>query len=509
MQSRHARKLSAAVALGLALGLAGAASAQATDGAFDMTLRPVRGADGEVMAVEVQQTIAGPGPAAGGPLSFAAAVTYANVSHVADRIQHLEASDATGPLTLKVEEDPPAPGGMPYYRHWKAGRAVAYPVRIRYSALVQPAGGPNGPAFGIRTSGGGVSGSGGGFLMLPENAGTTVSRVHWDLSGLAPGSMASATFGDGDFTLEGPPSNLADGWLLAGPAHRLPADGASGFQAFWLGDPPFDAAAEMAWASKAYAYMARFYGYLQPPPAYRVYMRVLTTPPFGGGTALGPSFMLSMGEGAAPRALRETIFHEMSHQWVGPIAGPIDQIAWYAEGLNVFYTTLLPLRGGLTPVEAYLQQVNAEARDYYASPARNWSAAKIGQSGFSDELVRHTPYMRGALYWAELDYQIRQRTGGRRILDDMFRPLWIARRDGGRFDQSVIERAIAKALGPAAVQAFRDQMIDGTRDVVPPSGAFGPCFARIAVKFEGPRGPVDGFQWRRLPGLPDSICRKW
>jgi carboxypeptidase C (cathepsin A) len=485
-----------------------ARDAHATTAPFEITLRPVRDAGGEVSAIEVHETIPAAKNLAGAALRFSAPVTYAAVTHVADRIQSLKVQDADGLVPLETTEDPAASGGYPYYRHWTPSRPIKYPVEVSFSAGVQPAGSPRGPAFGIRPSAGGVSGSGGGFLLLPEISGATRTRLTWDLAGLAAGSVASTTYGDGNIEIDGGPEKLTQAWMLAGPAQRYTPSAGSQFHAFWLGDPPFDAKEEMHWAAKAYDYMARFYDYMQPP-AYRVYMRVLDTPPFGGGTALGNSFMLSMGKESARGSPRTTFFHEMSHQWVGGIEGPADQIAWYQEGLNVFYTTLLPLRGGLMSFEAYQSAINNTATEYYTSPARNWSQAQIGKVGFGDERVRHTPYNRGALYWAQLDWQIRRKSNGKRNLDSFFRPLWAQRQRGTPFDQAVIETQLAKEFGPDAVERFRAQLIDGVETVVPDSGAFGPCLARKAVVLDGPNGNVEGYQWERVTGVADVVCRKW
>jgi predicted metalloprotease with PDZ domain len=109
-------------------------------------------------------------------------------------------------------------------------------------------------------------------------------------------------------------------------------------------------------------------------PAFRVFKRVLDTPPYGGGTALENSFMLSMPEGSLRGSIEdthETFFHEMTHQWVGSIEGDPGTIAWFSEGLTVYYTLLLPLRAQLVPVHEYAARLNKEARNYYESPARN------------------------------------------------------------------------------------------------------------------------------------------
>jgi len=483
------------------------------DGSFNMTLRPVRDSAGEVTAIEVSQQLSDSSVAASATFSLAAPVTYAAVTGVADRIKSLDVRDAAGPIALRVEEDKPAAGGFPYYRHWRATRAVTSPITIKYTALVQPPGSPNGPAFGIRPAAGGVSGSGGGFLLLPENVHTTVSHVRWDLSGLAPGSIGVTTFGEGAFDLPGDPSELAQGWMMAGPLQHYSAPNTkSRFGAFWLGDPPFDAPHEMGWVAEAYAYLGKSFRYLDPVPDYRVFMRALDTPPFGGGTALGNSFMLSMGEGNLKGSIedtRETFFHEMSHQWVGQIEGSPGEIAWFVEGLNVYYTLLLPLRGGLVPVDEYALRLNKEARNYYESPARNWSAAKIAAVGFGNEQIRHTPYVRGALYFSNLDWQIRRKSHGKRNLDAFLYPMFVARQKGARFDQAVWESMLTRELGPEAVKEFRAALIEGTRTLEVAAPAFGPCFKREAVSMKSGTESTQGYHWTRVRSVPDARCRNW
>ena len=122
---------------------------------FEMVLRPVTNGQREVKGIVVHQEIHGTPAADGTPFTLIAPVTYAGVTHVADRIQSLDVHDAKGQISFKIEDDKPAQGGFPYYRHWRAERAVQFPVTVDYEALVQPAGSPNGPPFGIRPSGGG------------------------------------------------------------------------------------------------------------------------------------------------------------------------------------------------------------------------------------------------------------------------------------------------------------------------------------------------------------------
>jgi predicted metalloprotease with PDZ domain len=224
--------------------------------------------------------------------------------------------------------------------------------------------------------------------------------------------------------------------------------------------------------------------------------------------------MLSMSTAGSHGSIadrRETFFHEMTHQWVGDIEAAEGVKAWFVEGLTVYYTTVLPLRGGLIPIDEYAERVNRQAREYYESPARNWSAAKIAEIGFGDERTRHTPYMRGALYFADLDRQIRQRSHGRRDLDAFLCPMFVSRQRGVRFDVTAWESMLGKELGPRAVAEFRAELLDGTKTVVPADGAFGPCFSRVREKPPGDSNddnpPI--YQWARVTLVPDALCRAW
>ena len=61
---------------------------------------------------------------AGRPLTIAAPIIYPGAWKVAERIKDLKVTDADGEVPLAATDDPPQPGGFPYYRHWKAQRAV-------------------------------------------------------------------------------------------------------------------------------------------------------------------------------------------------------------------------------------------------------------------------------------------------------------------------------------------------------------------------------------------------
>ncbi len=493
----------------LVLLLAGVCAQALAADRFSTTLKPIRAGQAEVSAIAVTARLeAGEGQ----PLVLQAPIIYPGAWRVADRIQGMSVVDAQGPVPLEAKDDAPQPGGFPYYRRWTPTRAVTYPVTIQYTAAVQPVGDRNGPPFGIRPAAGGVSGLGAGFMVMPQSSQPADLSLSWDLSDLAPGSVAATSYAIGDAKLKGPISTIAQSWYLAGPAGRYPATGEGhGFTGFWLGTSPFDPAKELAYSAKLYAYLAKAFGYLGPEPEYRVFMRFLDTPPVGGGTAQPKSFMLSRASAPFdPKAEgpRETLAHEMIHQWTGGVAAPDGVSSWFSEGLTTFYTALLPMRGGFTTVDAYTTEINRIASGYQGSAAANWTAAKIAEHGFGSEDIRHVPYLRSALYFADIDARVRAKTKGKRKLDDVLAPMFVSRENGVRFDHAAWKAMVVKELGPQAAVEFEDRILEG-KPWTPVADAYGPCFTRVAKTYQVEGKAVAGYAWQRVASVPDKTCQRW
>ncbi len=493
----------ASLAVGVHAGLA-----QSPSPAFDAVFKPVRDGGPEVTAIAVTETLRG--LPSGKPLVLSAPVIYAGVPGVADRVKDLAVRDEQGAVPVTQSEDAKVPGGFPYYRHWTAARATAGAVTVSFRSLVQPPESPRGPPFGIRAVAGGVSGAGSGFLVFPDMSPADLS-VHWDLSDLAAGSAGIASWGEGDTHWRDTPRSLTQAWIIAGPVSRYPAAGsAKGFSAAWLGQAPFDAPAEMAWAGRLYAFFGQQYRYLNPPPPYRVFMRFIPNGP-GGGTALPRSFMLA-APASAPKpgatAPHNTLAHEMTHQWVGGIAEPDGINSWFSEGLTTYFSALVPKRGGFETLDEYAREINRISQSYYAYPARTWSAAKIAEAGFGDEAIRHIPYSRSALYFADIDAKIRAKSGGKRRLEDALQPIFKSRETDVKFDHATWTAFLTKELGADEAARWRRIVIDGEL-FTPGEHAFGPCFVRKPAAYTTPGQPTEGFSFERVPGTPDAKCLAW
>ena len=480
-------------------------------GTVEHVWKPVRDGGAEVTAIEVRTVVQLQSDSVVQAFSLNAPITYAGVAGIADRVRNFEVTDALGTVPLRIENDAPNAGGFPFYRHWRAERAVRFPLTIAYRSLA-PDKALREPPFGLFATAGGVSGAGSGFLVLPETPARVTTRVHWDLSDLAAGSSGVTSFGDGDVQLDGPADGVRQGWIMAGPLGKYPAQGGgAGFSAVWLGTPAWDPEPEMRWTATMYEYLGKNYRYLNPLPSYRVFVRVGAQ----GGTALGASFMggaAARQPGAAPQGQspRETFTHEMGHLFVGAVRAPDGISSWFSEGLNTYYTRLLPMRGGFTSVDDYGKDINRAFREYYDGSARNFSADSITRVGFTDNTIRHMPYVRSSLYFADLDSRIRAHSRGARNLDAVLQELFVRRASGTAFDHAAWIEIVVREAGAEAAAMFQNIIIAGTQTLVPASDAFGPCFERrdvAAQVADGKETRRAGYAWVRVPGRSDEQCR--
>lgn len=471
---------------------------------FTLLIKPVRnGADAvarserenlsggaDVVALEVREELSGGAPANGARLSFKAPHGVFGVKVIADRITRVAVRDAEGAVPLTIVDDARSDNGDVSYRHWLAARPTVFPVSVRYRIAVQDVAEP-GPPYGMKAAGHGVAGSGSGFLLLPENTTSDATLMRWDLSNLPAGSIGVITAGKGDVVVAGPPSAMNEQWMLAGPAQTLDRPRTPGFHAYLIGKPPFDAAETLAWADRAYGYLADSLRYLGTPE-YNLLLRALDSPSFSTGTARtdGGGSLITVGNSLDKQdlaSIRNTIFHEMTHQWVGGFDGGG---VWFSEGLTTYFSAVLPCEAGLEPPEFCAAGVNEFATYYYKSEARNWSLDKINAT-VGREDVRRVPYGRGMLYFAQLNAQLQKKSGGKRNLQAALAPLFIARQQGKPLDLAAWEAMLQRELGAAAVSEFHHTVLDGDVTIVPPSDAFGPSLLRVAIN--------GGYAWHPAP----------
>lgn len=479
---------------------------------YSVILKPTLGTDGEVDAIEVSATLDGALAEGEDRLKLMVPVVYVMVSGIAERTLDLQVSDASGDVPLSFEDGEPVPGGFPYYRTFTAEREISFPVSISYRSLVQPPNTPGGPAFGIRPSAGGVSGSGAGFMLYPSNSNATRSKLSWDLSAFSgEDAVGVTTYGAGEVEVDLSPSRLAQAWLMAGPAERYPdADADSRFNSYWLGDFPYVVRDEMIFVEHMYRYLGDFFTHLDPPPRYTVFLRQLDTPPYGGATALYNSFMLSRGpareEEIGKAGPRQTFVHEMLHQWVGFMEEEHGNMTWFTEGLTTYYEYTLPFRAGEISFADFVDGLNKLSVRYFANPGRDMSAEAIVKVGFNDEHIRHVPYVRGAFYFADLDARIRAASNGERSFDDLMARIF-RERESGALSLTIASFAeeASKETGADELDRLRAINLDG-QFFYPSPNAFGSCVSGETRELSNEGEAYQGMVWSPVQGVPSDAC---
>lgn len=458
----------------LATALGCVATAAMAQERFEVLLKPGPADQPEgVGYVDVTLKLSGADVPAGAPL-LTLPVIIANTATVATTLQGLKATDAAGEVPLSFKDDAPA---LAYARHWTAARPVRGDLTVSYRAPIDntPPKRGSGPPYQLRTEGGGLSGVGNTFILLPETQEPLDVAVRWDLSALGADAKATSSYGDGDVKLGvGPAGRLMSTVFMAGPMHRYPQTPKGGFSAVWLGTPPFDPAPVMDWTQRLHTWMIGFFRDPSEPP-YRVFLRYNPINA-GGGAALSNSFLTTYGKTGSGEALKGTLAHEMIHTWTA-VDGPGQ---WFGEGNAVFYQALLPMRAGLMTPDEYLADINETARRYYSNPLNDTPNEQIAPRFWEDTRVRVLPYDRGAMYFAVLDGKIRAASDGRRSVDDLVIEMVERERRGEKTDEVAWISLLTKELGDAG-PATHAAMLRGEL-MLPEADGFGPCFTRTTGK---------------------------
>lgn len=132
--------------------------------------------------------------------------------------------------------------------------------------------------------------------------------------------------------------------------------------------------------------------------------------------------------------------HEFVHSWNGKYRRPYDlatpeyqtpmqsELLWVYEGLTEYFGYLLTARTGLWTPEQWRDQMGILAMTFSHRPGRNWRSLEdtaisaqilYGAGKGYDNWRRNVDYYdEGALIWMEADVIIRQKTSGKKSLDD-------------------------------------------------------------------------------------------
>jgi len=454
-----------------------------TPSKLSLTLRPGLGTDGMVAAIDVALDVNGIHPPVGQPFSLRIPIEFAGVKHVADRIENLEVrshEDRINPLPV---DEPPDAGGSLFWRRWKIAQAPAQ-LNVRYRARLDPPHPWPGPPFDLRSNGGGVSGAGFGFLVLPDATDKFEITLQWDLRDMPLGARGVSSLGAGDVRFEGTVDQLQECFYMAGVLGTYPADfTVSHFRSAWLGTPPFDAEAEMEWSEKTYSALRRTFADTNTTPFY-FFMRAGKDNESYGGAALANSFLLfapaRVPEGSDSPSL--TIAHEITHHFAGGLSSPEGiEGSWFSEGLAEYYSRLVTFRAGLISPATFGKAINKAAQAYYTNPLRNLPNEKIAAGFWRDKNVQGVPYQRGFFYFVDTNQKLLAASKENISLDTLLLSLQVQKRKGKELTPEIWKQAVEAELGASGAREFESVILQGEL-VVPASDAFGLCFERQTLR---------------------------
>ncbi|PXA84256.1 peptidase M61 [Nostoc sp. 3335mG] len=151
---------------------------------------------------------------------------------------------------------------------------------------------------------------------------------------------------------------------------------------------------------------------------------------------------------------RNLLAHEFTHSWDGKFRRPADlwtpdyrtpmqdTLLWVYEGQTQYWGYVLQARSGLGTKQEILDALAMTAAYYQNSPAKDWRSVEdttndpiIAQrrpKGWTSYQWSEDYYEAGKLVWLDADQLIREKTGGKKSLDDFARVFFGVRdRDWG------------------------------------------------------------------------------
>jgi len=183
--------------------------------------------------------------------------------------------------------------------------------------------------------------------------------------------------------------------------------------------------------------------------------------------------------------------HEFFHLWnvkrIRPQSlEPIDyqnpqdtRVLWFSEGVTNTVADVLLVRAGLIDDAAYLRRVSAEINDLQHRPAQAWqSAEESGLDAWFEGIPSYRSpersisyYDKGDILGVLLDLRIRQLTGGKKSLRDLFH--WMNNNYARRYrffpDSEGVKLAAETVTGQSFANLFRDY-VAGVKEI--PYGEF-------------------------------------
>lgn len=199
--------------------------------------------------------------------------------------------------------------------------------------------------------------------------------------------------------------------------------------------------------------------------------------------------------------------HEFFHTWnikrLRPASlGPFDyerevytRSLWVVEGITSYYDDLMLRRAGLMDDKEYLEALSRQIEDVETEPGRK--VQSLAMSSYDAWIKFYRPdensansdvsyYRKGAVVGFLLDMEIRQRSNGRRSLDDVMRLAY--ERYGGERGYTAAEfRALVGEVAGEPLDDFFARAVDATEDL-----DYEPALRYLGLRFAAKKGSGNG-----------------
>lgn len=145
-----------------------------------------------------------------------------------------------------------------------------------------------------------------------------------------------------------------------------------------------------------------------------------------GGTGLGDAFAFFATTNADDMTMIQLLTHEHGHTWnsarLGGLQDGLDQAYgyWFSEGFTDFIAQRVGVRGGLWSADDSIERWNQALAEYGSSPVATAPNSAIREGFWSDGNYQRLPYIRGMIFGAMVDREIRLQTNNTQTLDDVF-----------------------------------------------------------------------------------------
>ena len=201
-----------------------------------------------------------------------------------------------------------------------------------------------------------------------------------------------------------------------------------------------------------------------------------------GGTGLYRAFALFVSKDAEKvEQFKWLLPHELFHNWLGATIKPEEpeeHMYWFTEGFTDYYARLLSLRGGRISLSEYAISFNQALRDYYFSPAKNFTREQVEENFWTNQYAQKLPYRQGDILAHNWNARIKTMSPARSLDNAMFDILEASRTDGVKMDQARVDQFLRRYITGGVLGDIAAGVTRG-KTIYPDSNALGACFSVI------------------------------